>query len=110
MPIITHTLTLDPEGPRIPIAIRIYAPEAYELGWRCRYEIDWPDEPKVFYGGGVDELQALVMALFMIGAEIYSTDYHRDGRLRAYETEEGYGFPLAKSLRDMLVGVDAVAF
>ncbi len=45
----------------------------------------------------------------MIGAEIHSSEYHREGRLRAYDGDEGYGFPVAASLRDLLVGVDKVA-
>jgi hypothetical protein len=50
-----------------------------------------------------------VLALQMIGAEIYSSAYHREGRLRAYDNEKGYGFPVASSLRDLLVGVDRVS-
>ena len=61
----------------------------------------------MFHGHGVDALQALVLTLQMIGAEIYSSSYHREGRLRVYPTETGYGFPVPRSLRDLLVGVDA---
>jgi hypothetical protein len=44
----------------------------------------------------------------MIGAEIYTSTYHQEGRLRAYEHDKGYGFPIASSLRDLLVGVDRI--
>jgi hypothetical protein len=53
------------------------APEKTPDGsWGCRYEIDWPcDEPKMTIGG-FDSMQALVLALLAIGAEIYSSNYH----------------------------------
>jgi hypothetical protein len=37
----------------------------------------------VFHGHGIDALQAPVLTLQMIGAEIYTSSYHREGRLRA---------------------------
>jgi hypothetical protein len=57
---------------------------------------------------GIDALQALVIALQMIGAGIYTSSYHREARLRAYDGEKGYGFPVPSSLRDRLVGADAI--
>jgi hypothetical protein len=109
MVIISHTLYLKNEKTKSDIAIRLYKPEKREKDWSCRYEIDWPEGQRAFASIGFDALQALVLALQMIGAEIYSSEYHREGRLRAYDGDEGYGFPVAASLRDLLVGVDKVA-
>lgn len=43
----------------------------------------------------------------MIGAEIYSSDYHKSGDLFWETPGKGYGFPVAPSLRDLLQGDDA---
>ncbi len=109
MVILSHALYLSNVTNETVIAIKIHQPEKREKDWFCRYEIDWPEGARVFEAIGFDALQALVLALQMIGAEIYSSAYHREGRLRAYDNEKGYGFPVAASLRDLLVGVDKVA-
>jgi hypothetical protein len=44
------------------------------------------------------------------GAEIYTSDPHRSGRLFWLEAGQGYGFPIASGLRDLLVGDDARFF
>ena len=56
--------------------------------------------------GGVDSAQALVLALQMIGAEIYSSDYHKSGNLFWERHGDGYGFPVVPTLRDLLRGSD----
>ena len=109
MVILSHALYLSNATNETVIAIKIHQPVWRETVWSCRYEIDWPEGARVFEAIGFDALQALVLALQMIGAEIYSSEYHREGRLRAYDGDEGYGFPVAASLRDLLVGVDKVA-
>ncbi len=109
MLIVSHALSLKTGDTVSVVAIRIYQPERSETFWVCRYEIDWPEGLRAFKSSGIDALQSLVLALQMIGAEIYSSAYHREGRLRAYGAEAGYGFPVAKSLRDLLVGTDKVA-
>ena len=42
----------------------------------------------------------------MIGAEIYSSNYHKAGKLFWDKPGNGYGFPVASSLRDLLQGDD----
>lgn len=106
MPILTHTLFLETETDETVVGIRIDGPERQDRAWVCRYEIDWPEGTRTFHAVGRDALQALVLALQMIGAEIHTSAYHREGRLRAYDGEAGYGFPVPASLRDLLVGAD----
>jgi hypothetical protein len=48
-----------------------------------------------------------MMALHMIGADLYTSSYHREGRLVFDKPGNGYGFPVAPTLRDLLVGDDA---
>ena len=42
----------------------------------------------------------------MIGSELYATNYHKQGKLSLDGLAGGYGFPVAASLRDMLIGDD----
>ena len=58
---------------------------------------------------GADALQALVIALQMIGAELYASEYHKLGQLFV-EGQQGYGFPVAQNIRHLLVGFDAESF
>ena len=91
-----------------PVAINIFAPERETDGaWACRYTVDWPEQPsdrKIF---GFDSMQALLLTLQTIGAEIYSSSYHKAGQLFWDKPGEGYGFPVVPTLRDLLVGADA---
>jgi hypothetical protein len=57
--------------------------------------------------GGFDSAQALVLALQTIGAEIYSSTYHKSGQLFTDKPGNGYGFPVVPTLRDLLQGDDA---
>lgn len=92
----------------IEIPIRIFAPESEKPKvWGCRYEIDWPDRGRSVTAWGGDSVQALTIALGMIGAEIYTSNYHKSGALYWDKPGNGYGFPVAPTLRDLLQGDDA---
>lgn len=92
----------------IEIPIRIYLPQQYgERAWSCTFEIEWPDRTIALPAGGVDSAQALYLALQMIGSTIYASEYHQSGDLFVETPGQGYGFPVAGSLRDMLIGNDA---
>ncbi len=92
------------------IPIRIFAPEQHAEAWSCQYEIDWPEGPQAMTSWGADSVQALVLALTMIGADIYSSSYHKSGKLMLDESGNGYGFPVPASLRGLLEGDDAKFF
>ncbi|WP_024277339.1 hypothetical protein [Xanthobacter sp. 126] len=108
MLILTHKLHLKRLEGEVPIEIRIYKPEPKDGCWACAFEIDWPEGTKAMSGAGFDALQALVISLQMIGIQIYTSSYHHDGALRAYDTEEGYGFPVSRNVRDVLIGADKI--
>lgn len=55
---------------------------------------------------GVDSVQAILLAFQMIGAEVYTSGHHKSGRLMFDEPGQGYGFPVADSLRHLLIGND----
>jgi hypothetical protein len=88
------------------VVIRLYQPEAKDGTWSCRFEIDWPNQRRLSRAGGVDSMQALVLALQAIGIEIYSSSYHKSGLLKWYEPTRGYGFPVSYNVRDLLIGDD----
>ena len=90
------------------IPVRIYMPQQEASGaWGCRFEIDWPDSLSRKTIFGVDAIQSLVLALQMIGFEIYTSDYHEADELYFDTPGEGYGFPVMPPYRDLLQGEDA---
>lgn len=95
------------DGGDIEIPIRVHAPERAEVDWICRFEIGWPQEPAARWGTGVDAVQALLFALQMIGAEIYTSALHAQDRLTWLAPGRGYGFPVPDNIQDLLIGDDA---
>ena len=107
MIIATRLLVLNSGNREADILIRIYAPEKAQVDWMCRFDIGWPEGKAERWGTGVDAVQALVMALQMVGVEIYTSHHHKSGRLRWLADGEGYGFPVSNNARDLLEGNDA---
>jgi hypothetical protein len=95
----------DPSGDT-EVPVRLFQPENDDGMWVCRYEIDWPSQKRSHFAGGADSFQALILALQMIGAEIYASAYHKAGSLKWFERYRGYGFPVGRNLRDLLIGDD----
>ncbi len=89
------------------LPVKILPPVRLGGYWQCRWEIGWPAGIRSNTAGGEDAVQALLHALQMVGIELYSSQEHRDGRLRWPGAEGGYGFPLTNNCRDLLVGYDA---
>jgi hypothetical protein len=110
MLIASRVLTLREADAEIEIPIRIFAPQEEDDAWVCRYEIDWPEGTQAMTSWGGDSAQALILALSMIGADIYSSSYHKSGNLVLEAPGKGYGFPVPSSLRDLLEGDDAKYF
>jgi hypothetical protein len=104
-------LTYAPRGlPRMKVPVRMFAPEDIGGGYKCRFEIDWPENPVRAYGAGADEFQALDLTQKQIALEIYHSPYHASGRLWAGSPGRGYGFPIIAQARDLLVGDDRKMF
>lgn len=93
-------------GGIIPVPVALYAPEKNEKDWSCRYTIGWPNGIEARAAYGIDSVQALVLTLQSIGASLYFSDYHKSGRLKWGDPNDGYGFPVPKNARDMLIGYD----
>jgi hypothetical protein len=108
MVIATRSLLLRDRNVEIPI--RVHAPEKAKVDWICRFEIDWPEGKAERWGAGIDAIQALVIALNMVGAEIYASKHHETGQLVWLAPGRGYGFPISNNIRDLLVGDDRAFF
>jgi len=107
MLIATRTLEYVVEdGTAIPVPVSLYAPEKNENDWGCRYTIGWPNGIESRTAYGIDSVQALVLTLQSIGTSLYFSDYHKSGRLKWGDPNDGYGFPVPKNARDMLIGYD----
>ena len=91
-------------GTALPVPVLLYAPENNGKDWGCRYTIGWPNGVEARTGYGIDAVQALVLTLQSIGTSLYSSDYHKSGRLKWGDPNDGYGFPVPKNARDMLIG------
>lgn len=103
---ITRTLTLRTSDRTVEIPVRIFWPERNRDSWLCRWEIGWPDRVQSNAAGGVDAIQALRIALEMIGGALYTCDHHEAGALAWLRSGHGYGFPVPPNIRDRLVGHD----
>jgi hypothetical protein len=107
MKIATRLLRMKNSSGEVRIPVNVFLPEREHDGtWFCRYEIDWPEGTWRSRAGGVDAVQSLFLALQMIGSDIYTSDYHKSGRLFLDAPGSGYGFPVPVTLRDLLVGED----
>ncbi|MGN6460342.1 MAG: DUF6968 family protein [Pseudolabrys sp.] len=106
-PIATCELKTKDGTADVAVPVSIFAPQQSEHGdWACRYEIGWPEKTRVMNAAGIDAMQALLSALQMIGTELYTSAYHKAGRLYWDEPGRGYGFPVPNNLRDLLEGDD----
>jgi|SRR6478672_3718236 hypothetical protein len=110
MMIASRILTLKTSDRDVTFSVAIFAPKHEGDAWSCNYEIGWPEGKETTTAWGFDSVQALVVALQMIGAELYSSSYHKSGKLMLEAPGNGYGFPVVSSLRDMLEGDDAKVF
>jgi hypothetical protein len=88
------------------VPVRLFQPEENDGMWICRYEIEWPGQKQSGFAAGADSIQALLLALQMIGTRVYTSSHHRSESLRWSERYRGYGFPVTFNLRDLLVGDD----
>ncbi len=74
--------------------------------WYCPYQTDGIGSGRVGISYGVDSVQALVLALSMVGAELYCSREYEAGRLSwdCGAVKGDLGFPVPESIRDVLPG------
>jgi hypothetical protein len=80
------------EGRAVVVTIKLGKPVPHPDDlWICPYLISSPVEERTFYAGGADSIQALYLALHMIGADLRYR--YRELKLRWYGRQD-LGFPI----------------
>ena len=110
MVVASRSLKLRQGESEIDVPIRVFSPRLDAGHWACDYEIDWPEGKRKATLFGCDSVQALLLALSIIGSELYTSDCHKAGDLESGNSWKGYGFPVPQNLRDLLIGDDAKYF
>ena len=74
------------------------------IDWYCPHQTVGVRSGKVRYAIGIDPMQALVLALSMVGAELYTSDEYEAGRLSwdCGAVKGDLGFPVPENIRDVL--------
>lgn len=87
------------------IIVTVGRPKKYPDGvdYYCPYKIIGINRDNVRYGSGVDAIQALLLAMAMIGADLYGCAEGRSGKFRWIGDETGnLGLPTPESLKNAL--------
>ena len=105
-----RTLILDTTAGERTVEVRLYEPESADARWVCRYEIAWPEGVKSGSMQGADSLAAIHNALLRIGTDLYNSSHHQRRKLWWVKPMVGYGFPVPKGARDILIGQDQAYF
>jgi hypothetical protein len=75
-------------GEASEVEVQFYKPAQRDVDYRCDYEIIWPDRKRAFSAFGIDEVQALILALNMVHAELLSSPEGKRGELRWLGSED----------------------
>jgi len=81
------------------VACRFFRPEGKTGSYFCHYEIDWPEQSRRSRAGGVDEVQAVLLAMQKAHTDLLIAR-NRDGRKVEWLDEQSLGLPIAGTLRD----------
>ncbi len=85
------------------VQVVIGQPQSFPNGqdFFCPYQITGIGNEKIRHAGGVDSLQALLLALQMISAELYTSDESRAGTL-TWLGRRNFGIPVAPPIEDLV--------
>ena len=78
---------------------RLFRPEEDNGSFFCQFEIDWPQHKSSRRAGGVDEVQAILLAMQMVHGELLAVR-ENDGRRVTWLNDRSLGLPIAESIRD----------
>jgi hypothetical protein len=72
-----------------------FTPDAYPLESWCPWQVEGLGSGRVRPAIGVDSVQALSLAMLMVGSTLYASEDYRSGRLMAFPGEPygDLGFP-----------------
>lgn len=84
---------------RREVDCRFFRPEEDQGSFFCRYEIDWPDGTRTKRHGGVDEVQALLLAMQAAHTDLLAAR-NNDRREVQWLDDQSLGLPIASGIRD----------
>ena len=87
-----------------PVTVFIGKPQRFPDGnddYFCPFKIVGISNDSIRYAGGVDAIQALSLALQMIGSILYTSQEAKNGNL-SWNGVADLGFPVPDSIRDLL--------
>jgi hypothetical protein len=71
----------------------------------CPWRIEGMGSGKIRYAVGIDQVQAVWLAMQSIGGDLYASEEYRAGRLKAFANDNDHGdlgFPLPQGFADLL--------
>lgn len=95
-PFVTRHISFDGQL----IACHFSQPETDGSACRCRYEIEWPSGPRSRNVLGLDEVEALLIAMQAAHFELLMARKNGGAEVK-WRDEASLGFPLAQGLRDL---------
>jgi len=100
----TRKLVLKSADGERPVTVRIGMPQLFDDGhdYFCPFEIDGLGANKVLRAGGIDAVQALQLAMTMIGMTIYASEEAAAGQLQWLDEYGDLGFPVTETAEDLL--------
>jgi hypothetical protein len=94
-PFVERTVNVDGQD----VSCRFFRPEPDGFSFRCRVEIDWPEGVRSKSMGGVDEVQALLLAMQIVHTDLLAAR-ENDGRKVSWLNDRSLGLPIPDSIRD----------
>ena len=106
--IAVRKFSLAENGRQTEVTVKLFQPEPYPDGhdFRCRFLVELPSKTVDLHAGGVDAIQALILALQMMGATINTSEEAKEGRLVWHTPGGGFGLPVPDNIKDILQGDD----
>ena len=81
------------------VGVRFFRPAAENGSFFCRFEIDWLEGTRAKRVGGVDEVQALLLAMQIAHTDLLSVRENH-GRKISWLNERSLGLPISETIRD----------
>lgn len=82
------------------VACRFYQPEPDGQDYVCRYEIMYADGVRTRRSPGIDQVQALLLAMQYAHTDLLAARDH-DGRKITWLDSASLGLPIAQTIRDL---------
>jgi len=101
---IVATRELCLSGSEKKVIVMIGKPQLFSdsINYYCPYQITGLEKGKVSYAGGIDAIQAFLLALKKIGTDLYTSNEAISGTLFWEGGEKGnLGFPVPDSISDL---------